>query len=122
MARCDYDQDGRVDLVVTQNGAATKLYRNVGARPGLRVRLRGPRDNPNGVGATLWLMFGNRAGPVREIRAGGGYWSQDSVTEVLSIPEQPTELHVRWPGGEITRSRIPASLSTIELDMDGNVL
>lgn len=28
-AACDYDHDGRVDLVVTQTGAQTKLYRNV---------------------------------------------------------------------------------------------
>src|SRR6185503_7473844 len=36
-AVCDFDQDGRLDLVVTQNGAETKLYRNLHARPGLRV-------------------------------------------------------------------------------------
>src|SRR5262249_25425119 len=35
-ALCDYDGDGRADLVVTQNGAETKLYRNTGARRGLR--------------------------------------------------------------------------------------
>ncbi|HET9708856.1 MAG TPA: VCBS repeat-containing protein, partial [Gemmatimonadales bacterium] len=38
----DYDADGRVDLVVSQNGAETKLYHNERATPGLRVRLQGP--------------------------------------------------------------------------------
>src|SRR5258708_1123555 len=38
-AALDYDHDGRVDLVVTQNGSATALWDNVGAKPGLRVRL-----------------------------------------------------------------------------------
>lgn len=28
-AACDFDHDGRIDLVVTQNGGVTKLYRNV---------------------------------------------------------------------------------------------
>ena len=28
-AACDYDHDGRVDLVVTQTGAQTKLYKNI---------------------------------------------------------------------------------------------
>ena len=41
-ALADYDEDGRVDLVVSQNNAATKLFHNVGAKPGLLVRLQGP--------------------------------------------------------------------------------
>ena len=36
-ALCDFDGDGRVDLAVSQNGAETKLYRNVLGKPGLRV-------------------------------------------------------------------------------------
>src|SRR5262249_13850337 len=38
-AAADFDHDGRMDLVVTQNGAVTKLYHNVGAKPNLRLRL-----------------------------------------------------------------------------------
>src|SRR5437016_9902649 len=75
-ALCDYDGDGRVDLVVTQNGAETKLYRNTGGKPGLRVRLKGPVGNPTGVGAVARLRFADRYGPAREVHAGSGYWSQ----------------------------------------------
>jgi len=32
-AAADFDRDGHVDLAVTQNGAATKVFRNKGARP-----------------------------------------------------------------------------------------
>jgi len=39
-AGCDFDGDGRVDLVVAQNGARTILYRNARGHPGLRVRLQ----------------------------------------------------------------------------------
>src|SRR5437764_4422454 len=77
-ALCDYDGDGRVDLVVTQNAAETKLYKNVGARPGLRVRLKGPPGNPNGIGAAIRLMAGDKPGPARAVHAGSGYWSHDS--------------------------------------------
>jgi len=63
-ALADYDQDGRLDLVVTQNGAPTKLYRNARAKPGLRVRLKGPEGNPTGVGAAMRLFFGEKTGPV----------------------------------------------------------
>ena len=120
-ALCDYDGDGRVDLVVTQNGAETKLYHNVGGKPGLRVRLKGPTGNPRGIGAQLRLMFGQRAGAVRELHAGSGYWSQDSAIEVLGIPEPPTAIHIRWPGGRVTTGDIPEGAREIEVDTDGKV-
>jgi hypothetical protein len=96
-ALADYDGDGRVDLAVTQNGAETKLFRNEGAIPGLRVRLRGPLGNPSGIGAVLRLVFGQRMGPAREIHAGSGYWSQDSVVQVLATPDPPPKSRSAGP-------------------------
>lgn len=95
----DFDRDGRVDLVVTQNAGPTRLYRNVGATPGIRVRIAGPPANPHGIGAVMRLRYGDRAGPVREVQAGSGYWSQNGATQVLGKSGEPTSLWVRWPGG-----------------------
>src|SRR5205809_881944 len=120
-AVCDYDADGRMDLAVTQNGAETKLYRNREAKPGLRVRLHGPAGNPSGVGAELRLKFGQRFGPAREVHAGGGYWSQDSASEVLSTPEPPDEIWIRWAGGRVTTSVIPHAAKEILVDFDGRL-
>jgi hypothetical protein len=117
----DFDGDGRVDLAVSQNGAETKLYQNVLGKPGLRVRLSGPPGNPDGVGAALRLVFGARMGSAREIHAGSGYWSQDSVVQVMGCPETPTQIRVRWPGGKTTTSAIPAGAREIMVDTDGNV-
>jgi hypothetical protein len=114
-ALADFDQDGRVDLVVTQNGAATKLYRNTSAKPGLRVRLEGPAGNPAGIGAALRLFFGKKAGPMREIHAGSGYWSQDSAVQVMGTPEMPTQLWVRWPGGPTVTVDIAPNRREIEV-------
>ena len=69
----DYDRDGSLDLVVSQNGAATLLFHNVTARPGLRVRLIAPPGNPDTVGASIRLQFGDWFGPSREVHAGSGY-------------------------------------------------
>jgi hypothetical protein len=121
-AVADFDQDGRVDLVVTQNGAATKLFHNVGARPGLRVRLVGPPGNPDGIGAQMRLFFGERAGPVREIHGGSGYWSQDSTVTVLSVPEAPSRIWVRWPGGKITSTPLNAEAKEISIDQAGKLV
>ena len=120
-ALCDYDGDGRIDLVVTQNGAETKLYHNVGAQPGLLVRLKGSEGNPQAVGAQLRLKFRDHFGPTREVHAGSGYWSQDSAAQVLGTPEPPTQIQVRWPGGKTSRSEVPAGAKTISVDATGKV-
>ena len=117
----DFDEDGRVDLVVAQNGAETKLYKNVTAKPGLRVRLSGSLGNPDGIGATVRLMFGERFGPAREIHGGSGYWSQDSAIQVMSDTEVPTQIWIRWPGGKTTTSPIPNGAKEITVTLDGHV-
>jgi hypothetical protein len=98
-AYADFDGDGRLDLAVSQNGAPTRLFRNVGAVPGLRVLLVGPPGNPSAIGAQVRLRYGDRAGPVREVQAGSGYWSQNGAVQVLGRAGQPAALWVRWPGG-----------------------
>ncbi|HSD32420.1 MAG TPA: FG-GAP-like repeat-containing protein, partial [Gemmatimonadales bacterium] len=98
-AYADYDGDGRLDLAVSQNGAKTRLFHNIGAVPGLRVRLVGPLANPTAIGARIRLRYGEKEGPVREIQAGSGYWSQNGAVQVLGRSGDPTALWVRWPGG-----------------------
>ena len=116
-ALSDFDADGRVDLVVTQNGAETKLYRNVGAPPGLRVRLRGPAGNRDGVGAVLRLgPTPADLGPAREIHAGSGYWSQDGAVQIFASLSAPATLWVRWPGGLIQTTNLPPATREITVD------
>ena len=92
----DFDADGRPDLVVTQNGGATRLFRNVGAKPGVRVRLQGPPGNPTGVGAVVRVG----SGAARGIHAGSGYCSQDGQVLVFAAEG---EVLVRWPGGTVSK-------------------
>ncbi len=104
----DYDGDGRLDLAVSQNGAPTRLFHNRGARPGLRVRLVGPPANPDGIGARVRVVYGTgeRAGPVREISAGSGYWSQNGAVQVFGLSGAPIEVWVRWPDGRESREPV----------------
>jgi hypothetical protein len=105
-AVADFNQDGRVDLAVGQNGFETKLFRNSQARRGLRVRLAGPPENPEGIGALLRLRVGEKWGPVREVHAGSGYWSQDGAVTVLGGGMNASLLEVRWPGGHRTEQTL----------------
>lgn len=121
-ALADFDADGRTDLAVAQNGALTGLFRNLGARPGLRVRLVGPVGNPEGVGAQLRLRWGDRLGPARELHAGSGYGSQDSLIPVLATPEPPDHVWVRWSGGAETETMVPPGATGITVHGPGSAL
>lgn len=118
----DFDGDGRADLVVTQNSAETKLYRNTTGKPGLRVRLQGPKGNPSGVGAALRLASGERLGPAREIHAGAGYWSQDSAVPVLTAPFAAKQVVVRWPGGKSTTTDLPEGAREVTVNEAGKII
>jgi hypothetical protein len=97
----DFNRDARVDLVVSQNGAATKLYRNQTPAPGVRVVLQGPPANQEAFGASVRVVYADGSkGPLRTVQAGSGYWSQDSAVQVLGTAKEVAQIEVTWPGGE----------------------
>jgi hypothetical protein len=109
-AVADYDRDGRIDLCVSQNGAETKLYRNTTSRSGIRLLLQGPPGNPRGVGCRV---KGSWFKPAKEVHAGSGYWSQDSLSIVLPPPEAESRLTIRWPGGKETLAIVQAGEQSV---------
>jgi hypothetical protein len=117
-AICDYDNDGRIDLAVAQNAAATKLFRNERAKAGLRVRLKGSPGNPSGFGAAMRVIAGDKRGPMREVQGGSGYLSQNSAVQVLAMPEAGAKIWVRWPGGKETTTDVPAGAKEIVILQD----
>lgn len=79
----DYNEDGRLDLAVTQSNTESKLFLNERARRGLRVKFE------NGGAAEVRVVYGNdRKGPTRVV--------PDGSTQVLGLAEAPKELWVRW--------------------------
>ena len=120
----DHDRDGRVDVAFGVNGGETRLYRNVGGTPGLRVTLEGPPANPRAIGARLRLEYADGTfGPAREVRSGEGYLARHESTQTLGLagaagtapapgdtPARPATLHVVWPnGGETSVSIAPGT-------------
>ena len=114
-AYADFNRDGRLDLAVSQNGAATRLFENRGAKPGLRVRVNGGVANPDGVGTQLRIVYGQSMGPVREVQSAAGYWSQNGAVQVMGITAAPTAVWVRWPGGSATRVPVLAGAKEVNV-------
>lgn len=100
----DYDQDGRLDVVLRNFKQPAQLLRN--AAPGghwLRVRLVGTRSNRDAVGARVTAVAGDLR-QTREVQAGSGYLSSSSLILHFGLgPRTRVDtLDVRWPSGATT--------------------
>jgi len=121
-ALSDFDKDGRVDIAISQNANQTKLYKNVNGKPGLRVRLIGQSNNPDAIGAVVRLLYGEKAGPAREVHAGSGYWSQDSPIMVMGLAGTADKIRIRWPGGKVTETALPAKTNEVTINYSGKLV
>ena len=102
LATGDIDNDGDLDLLVTNNGQPAELLRNEGATGNaLLVRLRGPRGNPEGVGARIRVTAGART-QIRDVKAGSSYLSQSDLRAHVGLGTATTvdRIDVQWPTGE----------------------
>jgi enediyne biosynthesis protein E4 len=96
----DFDNDGAIDALVTANGGAPLLLRNVAGQGNhwLGIRLVGKKANPDAIGARItW-----QAGDLKRSRlkvGGGSYLSSHDPREVLGIGTRTKidRLEIRWP-------------------------
>ncbi|MFH5885334.1 FG-GAP-like repeat-containing protein [Halalkalibaculum sp. DA3122] len=121
----DINNDGKVDLLVSQNQDSTKVYLNQTKKKGIKVHLNGPLQNRMGIGSSVRLVYANNTkGPIREIQAGSGYWSQRSSKHILGIKENahPISIEVNWYDGntqyiKINKSKWKYNISHPDISM-----
>ena len=115
MAVSDFNEDGRLDIAVSQNGRELKVYANQQAQRSVRISLVGPENNPWGAGSQIRLVYSDGTmGPVRNVSMGSGYWSQHTMTQLLGVnaDKEVAAAQVRWPDGSEQEAPV------INLDQD----
>jgi enediyne biosynthesis protein E4 len=102
----DYDNDGDIDLLISNNGEAPLLLRNDGGSRNnwLGLQLVATKSNSGGVGALIsW-----QAGALKQSRlktSGGSYLASHDPREILGIGRQAKidSLEIRWPSGKVDK-------------------
>jgi hypothetical protein len=112
LATGDFDNDGRVDVLVAMNGEAPLLLRNrAGAgNHWIGLELEGTGCNRDAVGARLtWSAGGVRRSRLKT--AGGSYLSAHDPREVIGLGAASSVdwLEIRWPppSGRVERMERP---------------
>ena len=102
LAAGDIDNDGDLDLLVTNNGQSADLLRNDSGRrnTALVVRTVGKQSNRQGVGARLRLVAGGKA-QIREVKTGSSYLSESDLRQHFGLGRatEVDRLEIRWPSG-----------------------
>ena len=111
-AFADYDNDGDIDVLVSNNGQAPQLLRNDGGNRNhwIQVQLVGTKSNRDGYGAKVKVIAG-RMNSVEERKGGMSYQSAHDprLHFGLGTASRVDSIEVRWPSGIVNQlAGIPA--------------
>jgi hypothetical protein len=102
LAYGDFDNDGDLDLLVTTNNGAARLFRNdqASGNRSLRIRLIGTKSNRDGIGGSVRIVHGGTS-QSRMVKSGSSYLSQSElpVTFGVGTRDRVDRVVVQWPSG-----------------------
>jgi enediyne biosynthesis protein E4 len=109
----DLDNDGDLDLVLTNNGGPAQVFANAGGGHGrwLKIGLEGSRSNRDGLGTVVEVTTGG-ATQRWLVRTGSSYLSQSQVEPVFGLGRaaKADRVVVRWPSGKVQqRANVPGN-------------
>ena len=99
LAAGDIDNDGDLDLLVTNNGGRREPAaerRRQRRRNALLVRAIGTKSNRSGIGARLTLTTGGRR-QIREVQSGSSYLGQNDLRAHFGLGQANAAERLRDP-------------------------
>jgi hypothetical protein len=100
----DIDNDGDIDIVVSNNNGPARLLLNETSPRGkwLELRLQGVRCNRDGIGARAAVVVSNQKPVWRRVHSDGSYLSASDMRVhfgLVQTPQSLVQVLVDWPDG-----------------------
>jgi hypothetical protein len=104
----DFNNDGRVDVVINNQGARPSLLKVQGQNDNhwINLKLVGSRSNRSAIGARVRCTAGSIS-QIGEVRSGGSYLSQSDLRLHFGLRDSAVVdlIEIFWPSGSIDRLR-----------------
>jgi hypothetical protein len=120
-AYADFNNDGRLDLLLSTNGGPVYLFRNevqsgAAANRSVRLKLVGTKSNKDGIGALARIISGGDT-QTQMLRSGSSYLSSSELvlTFGLGQRDKAESVEIRWPSGQVDRLSGVATGQTITI-------
>ncbi len=119
----DYDNDGDLDVLISNNGEAPILLRNDGGNRNnwVGLQLVATKSNPGSVGAVISWQVGSRKFS-RLKTTGGSYLASHDPREILGAgPNGKIEsIEIRWPSGKFDKlTNVPMNTYVTVVEGEG---
>jgi hypothetical protein len=103
----DFDRDGDLDLLITNNHGPARLLRNDGGNKNhwLTIRTSGTKSNRDGIGAVVRVETADGVS-VQTVHSGSSYCSQSDLALTFGLGKgtQAKSIQIDWPSG--TKDRV----------------
>ncbi len=120
----DFNNDGRLDILVLNMGEPPSLLRNDGPAGGhwINIKLKGTRSNRSAIGASVTLTASGLR-QTRHVMSGSSYISQNDLRQHfgLGASARAEEIEVRWPSGHTDRFKSVEANRFLEIEEGGGL-
>jgi hypothetical protein len=107
-AYCDFDNDGDLDILVSNIDDHPQLLENAGGNRAnwIELKLIGSKSNRDGIGAQIALQAGSLV-QYDHVRAGGSFLSNNDPRIHFGLGGETliSKIEIRWPSGAVQELR-----------------